>query len=308
MKNILKLLNDSKSSHYSFSNTSPEKFSLTPLDLFQILEDKNVSPELIRVFDVNGEAIHPELYTSLVNTTVVNPLSLYRLYKTHNCSIVINSLDLYWNELFRFRAKMEAELQKYVEVNLYLTPGGNNQTFKWHKDSHDVFLIQISGEKQWCISNKTSGFDEFETLLLTKGNTLQIKKNFFHCAYTKDLESMHVTFGIYPPQLVLKENVTQRPRKLILKDYQDFIETSNIENVSFSLNSYALLEEETEDGSLISNRQHSFYISNDFLETWSYIKKNTSFKYSDLREYLNDDMLYNLLSDLFEYEIIHLKR
>jgi len=37
-----------------------------------------------------------------------------------------------------------------INVNSYYTSSGA-QTFKWHWDNHDVFLLQVHGKKEWEI-------------------------------------------------------------------------------------------------------------------------------------------------------------
>ena len=55
--------------------------------------------------------------------------------------------------LARFCRGLEHVFSAHVQTNLYLTPP-NAQGFRTHYDNHDVFVVQIEGEKLWRLYDK----------------------------------------------------------------------------------------------------------------------------------------------------------
>jgi ribosomal protein L16 Arg81 hydroxylase len=96
------------------------------------------------------------------------------------------------------------------QTNIYMTPA-HSQGFTPHYDTHDVFVLQISGEKHWQIFEVDTGLplknnpfvkegfepgkviDEF---VLKEGDFLYIPRGRVHDAHTKDQYSMHITVGL----------------------------------------------------------------------------------------------------------------
>jgi ribosomal protein L16 Arg81 hydroxylase len=55
--------------------------------------------------------------------------------------------------LARFCRGLEHVFSAHVQTNLYLTPP-NAQGFRTHYDNHDVFVVQVEGEKAWRLYDK----------------------------------------------------------------------------------------------------------------------------------------------------------
>jgi ribosomal protein L16 Arg81 hydroxylase len=99
----------------------------------------------------------------------------------------------------------------HVQTNLYLTPP-NAQGFKTHFDNHDVFVIQIEGEKAWRLYDKPievpfrgEGFkaDEHkvgalrESFVLKAGDCAYVPRGLMHDASASgDGPSLHITVGL----------------------------------------------------------------------------------------------------------------
>lgn len=106
---------------------------------------------------------------------------------------------------------MEQEFSARFQTNIYLTPGGDFQGFKTHFDSHDVFVLQISGTKTWSIFDTPVELpyrgmrfdpettptgeksDEFD---VNAGDTYYLPRGIMHHAVTKNGGSLHVTLGV----------------------------------------------------------------------------------------------------------------
>ena len=51
----------------------------------------------------------------------------------------------------RFCRELAAELGHATQCNAYVTPAGDAQGFDFHHDTHDVFVLQVSGRKRWIV-------------------------------------------------------------------------------------------------------------------------------------------------------------
>ena len=63
-------------------------------------------------------------------------------------TVVFQGLHRYWPPLAELVAELELELGHPCQANAYLTPPGS-QGFAVHSDTHDVFVFQTAGTKQW---------------------------------------------------------------------------------------------------------------------------------------------------------------
>ena len=65
-------------------------------------------------------------------------------------TLVLQALHRSWAPILTFCQLLAAELGHPVQANAYVTPP-QNQGFSDHYDVHDVFVLQIDGEKEWTI-------------------------------------------------------------------------------------------------------------------------------------------------------------
>lgn len=106
-------------------------------------------------------------------------------------TIVFQGLHRYWPALTRLVAELEVELGHPCQANAYLTPPGS-QGFAVHSDSHDVFVFQTAGTKQW----EVHGPEGAEEVLLEPGLSMYLPTGTPHAARAQDTVSLHVTVGI----------------------------------------------------------------------------------------------------------------
>ncbi|WP_338089765.1 cupin domain-containing protein [Nocardioides lijunqiniae] len=106
-------------------------------------------------------------------------------------TIVLQGLHRYWLPITRLVAELELELGHPCQANAYLTPPGA-QGFAVHSDSHDVFVFQTAGSKQWEV-HCPDGADE---VLLEPGVSMYLPTGTPHAARAQDTVSLHVTLGI----------------------------------------------------------------------------------------------------------------
>jgi hypothetical protein len=125
-------------------------------------------------------------------------------------TIVLQGLHLSWAPLACFCRTLEAELGHPAQANSYYTPR-RSQGFGVHHDTHDVFVLQIAGEKHWRVydplfelplkhqrysaSLGEHGPPVLETTLRA-GDTLYLPRGWLHEALTSETDSLHITVGI----------------------------------------------------------------------------------------------------------------
>ena len=123
---------------------------------------------------------------------------------------MLQGLHHNWLPLARFCRSLEAELGHPVQANAYYTPR-RSQGFGVHHDTHDVFCLQISGEKRWLVyapllelplkhqrySRELSERGEpVDDLTVQPGDTLYLPRGGLHEALTSNTDSLHVTIGV----------------------------------------------------------------------------------------------------------------
>jgi len=128
-------------------------------------------------------------------------------------TLVLNSLHRTHPPVGRFCRQLAADLGHPTQCNAYLTPGGGARGFAYHHDTHDVFILQLSGTKTWQVyapalelplpSQPSSG-DHLVSptdvplldVVLTAGDALYLPRGYVHAAATTDDASMHLTIGV----------------------------------------------------------------------------------------------------------------
>ena len=133
--------------------------------------------------------------------------SIYREYQ-NGCTVVINHLHRRSASVALLCSKLEADLHHPVGANLYLTPRGA-QGFRAHFDTHDVFILQLHGIKDWYVASALHALPlasmkqgaeesshEFRRLTLRPGDILYLPRGFVHYAKTQPSSSLHLTVRI----------------------------------------------------------------------------------------------------------------
>lgn len=129
-------------------------------------------------------------------------------------TIVLQGLHRTWEPVGNLATRLVDELGHPVQVNAYITPA-QNQGFAPHYDTHDVFVLQVSGRKQWTVHEPvvklpTQAWDTVadrvaarateEPLIATAlepGDCLYLPRGFIHSAKALGGTTVHLTFGIH---------------------------------------------------------------------------------------------------------------
>ena len=106
-------------------------------------------------------------------------------------TIVFQGLQRYWQPLRALVRGLEEQLGHPCQANAYLTPPGS-QGFALHSDTHDVFVFQTFGAKQWEVHDD-AGAHQVDML---PGVSMYLPTGTPHAARTQSTASLHVTLGI----------------------------------------------------------------------------------------------------------------
>ncbi|MGH9184348.1 MAG: cupin domain-containing protein [Acidimicrobiales bacterium] len=163
----------------------------------------------------DGDLIDPWTWTRPTRTGSmriddhVHPGRVLALF-AEGATVVLQSLQRWWPPLTRFCRSLELELGHPVQTNAYLTPPGA-AGLSPHHDTHDVFVLQVHGRKQWFVREPLieaplvrhrSDHDRaaaqpvlFEAEL-RPGDCLYLPRGYIHSATTQAGASLHLTVGV----------------------------------------------------------------------------------------------------------------
>lgn len=125
-------------------------------------------------------------------------------------TVVFNNLHRHMPELGQLCRAAEAQFSQPFQTNLYLTPA-HAQGFKPHWDTHDVFVLQVMGSKDWALydtklawplpgqsfnQNPVPPGPVSREVRLEAGDTLYVPRGLMHDARSTDEMSLHVTLGL----------------------------------------------------------------------------------------------------------------
>ena len=140
---------------------------------------------------------------------------LVRLF-ADGSTLVLQALHRVWPPILEFCQRLAAELGHPVQANAYVTPP-QNQGFSAHYDVHDVFVLQIEGEKRWRIHRpifesplrdqpwadrkahveKQAQEPPLIEALLRPGDCLYLPRGYLHAATALGGVSTHLTLGVH---------------------------------------------------------------------------------------------------------------
>jgi hypothetical protein len=112
--------------------------------------------------------------------------------------------------LARFCRSLEQRFEHPVQTNAYFTPR-DSQGLAVHHDTHDVFVLQVHGDKRWLVyepawplplkhqryRKELGGPGEpVHDVVLRPGDTLYMPRGWLHMALTSQTDSLHLTVGV----------------------------------------------------------------------------------------------------------------
>lgn len=130
-------------------------------------------------------------------------------------TIVLQGLHRTWKPLRDFSRQLILDLGHPVQINAYITPA-QSRGFDPHYDVHDVFVLQISGEKRWvvhepvrehpfadepwsqhaaAVAARATEQPAIETVL-RPGDALYLPSGWIHSAVAQGGTTVHITVGM----------------------------------------------------------------------------------------------------------------
>jgi hypothetical protein len=125
-------------------------------------------------------------------------------------TIVLQGLHHSWLPLARYCRQLEAFFGHPAQANAYFTPRGS-QGLPVHHDTHEVFTLQVAGEKRWLVYEpalelplKTQRYrsalgapgEPVLDVTQAAGDTLYLPRGWLHQALTSKTDSLHITVGV----------------------------------------------------------------------------------------------------------------
>jgi hypothetical protein len=130
-------------------------------------------------------------------------------------TLVLQGLHKTWAPLAGFTRQLVADIGHPSQVNAYITPA-SSRGFDPHYDVHDVFVIQIAGEKRWTIHEpvhrdplpdepwtsrrdavvERATFTPYLEETFAPGDVLYLPRGWIHSATALGDYSIHLTIGV----------------------------------------------------------------------------------------------------------------
>jgi len=168
----------------------------------------------------NGQTYAPARFTrgggvGAAITDQVDDASLSRLF-ADGATIVLQALHRTHAPIVDFAQELAADLGHPVQVNAYVTPP-QAQGFSDHYDVHDVFVLQVAGEKRWFIHEpvlrhpardqpwtdrraaveQAARTEPLLDVVLRPGDALYLPAGYLHAAQALGETSAHLTVGVH---------------------------------------------------------------------------------------------------------------
>lgn len=139
----------------------------------------------------------------------IDPARVWSMF-ADGWTIVFQGMQRHLPELAGLCRGAEATFSQPFQTNLYLTPP-SAQGFSPHWDTHDVFILQVVGSKDWLLYDtkvelplKGQHFERAEhqpgdvsqSLTLRAGDLLYCPRGLMHDARSTNEASLHITFGL----------------------------------------------------------------------------------------------------------------
>ncbi|HEX2819539.1 MAG TPA: cupin domain-containing protein [Streptosporangiaceae bacterium] len=205
---------------YSPASCLPADFS----DLFssaaadELLTDRALRTPFIRMAK-EGAVLPPERFTApggfgaQVSDQVDSAMVLREF--AEGATIVLQGLHRSWPALRAFTRRLVAELGHPAQVNAYITPE-SSRGFDPHYDVHDVFVLQVSGEKHWSVHAPVREHPRADEpwsarraaveararekpvidVIMRPGDALYLPSGWLHSAVARQGTSIHLTIGV----------------------------------------------------------------------------------------------------------------
>jgi ribosomal protein L16 Arg81 hydroxylase len=127
-------------------------------------------------------------------------------------TILIREADKHVEALATLCREIEVQTSAPCRANVYVTPP-HGKGFDLHYDTHDVFLLQLEGSKEWTIydppvqlplpgqpfsadAHTAAAGNPRMTFVLHAGDTLYLPRGYLHQGRSQEDVSIHATLGV----------------------------------------------------------------------------------------------------------------
>ncbi|MFX1758842.1 JmjC domain-containing protein [Rhodococcus sp. As11] len=199
------------------TGTFSDLFSADAVD--ELISRRGLRTPFLRVAK-DGATLPDSSFTSPagVGATIADQLDDTKLWRSlaDGATLVLHALHRTWEPITQFSTDLSNELGHPVQVNAYITPP-QNKGFDHHYDVHDVFVLQIEGNKRWVIhepvhpaplrdqpwtdhrsavTRAARGPACIDTVL-EPGDCLYLPRGWIHAAEARGEMSVHLTVGVH---------------------------------------------------------------------------------------------------------------
>ena len=196
---------------------SPDLFGPAAVD--ELLSTRALRTPFLRMAK-DGRTLDPSTYTlgGGVGAGIADQVSEDRVLRlfSDGATIVLQALHRTWGPVVSASQAVAADLGHPVQVNAYVTPP-QNQGFDDHYDVHDVFVLQVTGDKQWRVRPPVHQWplrdqpwtERREAVraaaeappvideVLSPGDCLYVPRGWLHSATALGRTSIHLTIGVH---------------------------------------------------------------------------------------------------------------
>ncbi|MGV0642921.1 cupin domain-containing protein [Mycolicibacterium sp. XJ879] len=204
----------------SRSGALPRDFSdlLSPSAVDELIAQRGVRAPFIRMAR-NGDLLDRECYLGPAGfgAEIADQVDSDKVLTefASGATIVLQGLHRLWPPVIEFVRGVVDDVGHPTQANAYVTPAAS-RGFDPHYDVHDVFVLQVAGEKRWivhqpvhdnplpsqpwterraAISERVDGAPVIDTALAA-GDALYLPRGWIHSAHALDTTSIHLTIGI----------------------------------------------------------------------------------------------------------------
>jgi len=227
----------------STADELPSAFSdlLDARTVDELVSERGLRTPFLRVAK-NGTTLGDKTFTAPggVGAGIADQVSDDKLVSlfADGSTLVLQALHRVWPPILRLCQQLAAELGHPVQANAYVTPP-QNQGFSDHYDVHDVFVLQIEGEKRWQVhapvlesplrdqpwSDRRAAVaaraaeEPLVDTVLRPGDCLYLPRGFLHAATALSGVTTHLTIGVHSwTRYALAEQLVQQALRTVAAD------------------------------------------------------------------------------------------